>query len=127
MKTTLDNLSTNLLSMVISYKDDIAKEIEYELENTADKIIDYIKKNCPRGNSELHLADSFIKTEIGFGSNKVIYISSEKKGRLVHLIELGFKHRNGKFVKARPFMRPAYNEFSLKMLDEIKKIISKGE
>ena len=69
---------------------------------------------------------SFIKTEVGSGLKKTIYISSKTKGRLVHLIELGFKHRSGKHVSAQPFMRPAYDTFTPEMLEDIKKIIERG-
>ena len=56
----------------------------------------------------------------------MIYISSKTKSRLVHLIELGFKHRSGRHVAAKPFLRPAYDKFTPEMLEEIKKIISGG-
>ena len=98
-----------------------------KLDETADKILNYIFSNCPRsGLGSNHLADSFIKTEVGSGLKKTIYISSKTKGRLVHLIELGFKHRSGKHVSAQPFMRPAYDTFTPEMLEEIKKIIEGG-
>ena len=71
------------------------------------------------------LEDRLDKTQ-GSGANKVIYISSGTKGRLVHLVELGFKHVSGKFVEARPFMRPAYEMFTPDMLEDIKKIIENG-
>ena len=65
-------------------------------------------------------------TTVGSGVNKTIYISSGTKGRLVHLVELGFKHISGKHVEARPFMRPAYETFTPEMLEDIKKIIERG-
>jgi len=42
---------------------------------------------------------------------------------LVHLIEFGFMHRSGKYVNPRPFLRPAYDTFTPKMLEDIKVII----
>lgn len=72
------------------------------------------------------MADSFVKTPLGDGVQKVIYISSKSKGRLVHLIELGFKHKSGRHVAARPFLRPAYESFTPEMLEEIKNIIHGG-
>ena len=127
MKETLDNIATRISSLVSEYTDDVIKQVEHELDKTSNEILDYIQKNCPRGNGKLHLADTFVKTEVGSGMKKVVYISSNKKGRLVHLIELGFKHRSGKHVEARPFMRPAYNEFTPKMLEDIKAIIRGGK
>ena len=127
MKETLNNLGVRLSSLIDEYANDVKEGVAIKLEETANKIIEYIKNNCPRDeNGSNHLADSFIKTEVGNGINKVIYISSKNKGRLVHLIELGFKHRSGKHVSARPFMRPAYDSFTPEMLEEIKIIIKNG-
>ena len=123
MNVKVDELAIRLSQVVESYgKEVISKSME-ELEKAADDIIDYIRANCPKGNSTKHLKDSFVKTYVGNGVNKVIYISSKTKGRLVHLIELGFKHRSGMHVPARPFLRPAYDEFTPKMLEGIRKII----
>lgn len=124
MAETLDNLGVKISQYVSDYVNDVQKDVVKELDETADEILDYIHTNCPRGNEgSNHLADSFIKTEVGSGLNKTIYISSKTKGRLVHLIELGFKHRSGKHVSARPFMRPAYDTFTPKMLEDIRTII----
>ena len=97
------------------------------LEETADQILDYIKENAPRSPwTKEHLGDSFVKESYGDGVNKTIVIYSKTKGSIVHLIELGFKHRSGKLISARPFMRPAYDELTPKMLEDIKKIINGG-
>lgn len=126
--TSLDNLGVNLTDIVETYADEIKEEVLHSLDHTADEILDYIASNCPkRDTGGKHLADSFIKTEVGQGINKTIYISSKTKGRLVHLVELGFKHRSGKHVAARPFMRPAYDTFTPEMLEDIKCIISGGK
>lgn len=127
MKTNLDNLGVSINKLIEEYADDVLYSLEHRLDETADEILKYIKENCPRGSGENnHLADSFVKTEQGSGSNKTVYISSQTKGRLVHLIELGFKHKSGKHVAAQPFMRPAYDQFTPKMLEDIKKIINGG-
>lgn len=123
----LEELPSNVLSLVEKYSSDVKQQLELKLDTTALKIIDYIKINCPKSNdSKNHLADSFVITEIGNDENKTIYISSQTKGQLVHLIELGFKHRSGKMVSSRPFLRPAYDEFTPKMLEDIKLIIQNG-
>lgn len=125
---SLDNLGLNINQLIKDYADDVEDTLENRLEKTADEILDYIKKNCPRsGYGDNHLADSFVKTEQGSGKSKVIYISSSTKGRLVHLVELGFKHKSGKHVAARPFMRPAYDSFTPKMLEDMKHIINGGK
>ena len=126
MSESIDKLGDSLSKIISTYSADVKKKAENELDRTADKILDYVKNNCPRGDSEIHLADTFIKTEVGEGASKTIYISSSTKGRLVHLVELGFKHVNGKHVAARPFLRPAMEEFTPTMLEDIKKIIEEG-
>lgn len=127
MSESIDNLGVRIASIVESYTKDVKVEAEEVLDKTADDVLSYVRNNCPRTDSGgNHLADSFVKTEIGSGVKKTVYISSSTKGRLVHLIELGFKHRSGKHVAARPFLRPAYDTFTPGMLDEIKKIINGG-
>lgn len=127
MSTSLDNLGVKITEIINQYANGVKEEALIKLDETADKILNYIFSNCPRsGLGSNHLADSFIKTEVGSGLKKTIYISSKTKGRLVHLIELGFKHRSGKHVSAQPFMRPAYDTFTPEMLEEIKKIIEGG-
>ena len=127
MGVSLDELGVKLTEIISEYAKDVQDDILKRFDETADEILDYIFKNCPRGDSgSNHLADSFVKTEVGSGIYKTIYISSKTKGRLVHLIELGFKHRNGKHVQAHPFMRPAYDTFTPEMLEDIKSIIKGG-
>ena len=124
---SVDELGVRISDLIKDYTDDVKEGLEDRLDETAKQILDYIKSNCPRSNSGTnHLADSFILTTVGSGVNKTIYISSGTKGRLVHLVELGFKHISGKHVEARPFMRPAYETFTPEMLEDIKKIIERG-
>lgn len=124
---SLDTLGVRISDLIKEFSDDIKDGLEDRLDQTAKEILEYIKKNCPRSDSgSNHLADSFILTTVGSGANKTIYISSGTKGRLVHLVELGFKHKSGKHVEARPFMRPAYENFTPQMLEDIKKIIQRG-
>lgn len=128
MSVSLDNLGVKLTDLISEYASEVQEDILKRFDETANEILDYIFSNCPRGDGgSNHLADSFVKTEVGSGLNKIIYISSKTKGRLVHLIELGFKHRNGKHVPARPFMRPAYDTFTPEMLEDIKSIIKGGK
>ena len=124
---SLDELGVRISDLIKDYADDVKEGLEDRLDETAKQILDYIKSNCPRSDSGTnHLADSFILTTVGSGVNKTIYISSGTKGRLVHLVELGFKHISGKHVEAKPFMRPAYETFTPEMLEDIRKIIEGG-
>lgn len=128
MGVSIDQIGTKLTDIISDYSVQVQDEILKRFELTADEILNYVKTNCPKSNSgSNHLADTFVKTEVGSGLTKIIYISSQKKGRLVHLIELGFKHRGGKHVPARPFMRPAYDTFTPEMLEDIKSIIKGGK
>jgi HK97 gp10 family phage protein len=120
---TLDNLAELIMDEVNSYTDEVIKELETKLDETADKILEYIKSNAPRSGQKDGLADDFVKADVGSGVNKTIVIYGKEKGMLVHLIEFGFMHRSGKYVNPRPFLRPAYDAFTPKMLEDIKVII----
>ncbi len=121
---TLNDFVDEINNEISEYAHSVKKELEQELNNTADKILEYIITNAPRSGRKKAMADEFIKTDIGQGYNKTIVIHAKEKGRLVHLIEFGFQHRNGKYIAARPFMRPAFDYFTPKMLDDIRRIIS---
>ncbi len=123
---TINSLSTDILNIIEEYSSDIKKELEEKLDETASLIIDYIKNNAPRSGRSKSLADSFITKVNGSGVNKTVIIYSKDKGRIVHLLEFGFKHRNGKFVPAKPFLRPSFDYFTPKMIEDIKSIIAKG-
>jgi hypothetical protein len=119
----MNKVALEIGSLVTRYSEEVVKSIEKRIDLTADEILDYIKKNAPKSSyGSKHLADSFIKTKIG----DTTYISSQTKGRIVHLIELGFKHTSGKFVKGRPFLIPSYEIFTPKMLEDLKRIINNG-
>ena len=121
---TLDNLTEKIMDTVNDYSEQVQKELEAKLDETADKIIEYIIENAPRSGQNNSLADDFIKTEKGTGYNKTIVIHGKNKGMIVHLIEFGFMHRSGNYVNPRPFLRPAFDAFTPKMLEDIKGIIN---
>lgn len=123
----LEALPYEIEKAVKSYSKDVELAIIEKLDYTADQILNYIKENAPRTSySKDHLGDSFIKETYGEGVNKTIVIYSKTKSSIVHLVELGFKHRSGKLVSARPFLRPAYDEFAPKMVEDMKRIIEGG-
>ena len=124
---TLEALTPEIEKAVKSYVLEVEKALVTKLDETADKILEYIKGNAPwTSYNHPHLGDSFIKESYGEGVNKTIIIYSKTKGSIVHLVELGFRHRSGKFVAAQPFLRPAYDEFTPKMLEDMKQIIKGG-
>lgn len=119
----LDELCSKISDIVSDYANEVQEKLEEKLSETANKINEYIKMNTPRSGRGSTLADNFVITKKGDGKNVSFIIHNSKKGRLVHLIEFGFEHRSGKFVAARPFMKPAYDEFTPKMLEDIIRII----
>jgi len=125
--TTLDKLGDAITQILDSYVDDVLPRLEDRLNDTADEIISYIKNNAPRSGNRNAFAETFIKTETGTGINKSITIYSEGKGGLTHLLEFGYTHRSGKYIGPKPFLRPAYDLFTPKMLEAIKEIIKKGD
>ena len=123
---SLDELGIKIAALVDEYTEDIKTAMEEVLDQTAEKVLNYIQNKAPRSGQADGFADSFVALPIGSGITKTIAIYSEKKGRLTHLLEFGFTHRGGKFVGPRPFMRPAFDTFSPEMLAEVKAIIERG-
>jgi len=124
---TLDELGVAISNMVDDYAQDIIIKLGERLDETAQEIVKYIRSNAPRSGGSKPFADSFIAEPQGSGINKSIVIFSNEKGKLTHLLEFGFTHRSGKYVGPRPFMRPAYDLLTPKMLEDIKRIIEKGD
>ena len=124
---TLDELGLAISNIVDDYAQDIIIKLEERLDETAQEIVKYISSNAPRSGGSKPFADSFIAEPQGSGINKSIVIFSNEKGKLTHLLEFGFTHRSGKYVGPRPFMRPAYDLLTPKMLEDIKRIIEKGD
>jgi hypothetical protein len=123
---TLDDLGQAIEDEIESYVEGLIPKLEKRLSDTAEDILNYIKRNAPRSGYKNAFSDSFVATSQGSGMNQSISIYSEGKGGLTHLLEFGYTHRSGKYVGPRPFMRPAYDMFTPKMLEDIKEIISKG-
>jgi hypothetical protein len=123
---TLDDLSKAIEDEVDAYVENIIPKLEKRLDDTAEDILKYMKQNAPRSGYKNAFADTLVAKSNGSGLNKSISIYSEGKGGITHLLEFGFTHRSGKFVGPRPFMRPAYDMYTPKMLEDIKEIITKG-
>ena len=123
---TLDDLGKAIEDEIESYVEGLIPKLEKRLNNTAEDILNYMKRHAPRSGYKNAFADSFVASSNGSGLNTSISIYSEGKGGLTHLLEFGYTHRSGKYVGPRPFMRPAYDMFTPKMLEDIKEIISKG-
>lgn len=121
-----DQVLLSISEILNNYIDDIKNDAVDILDKTAINIVEYIKSNAPRSGNKDSLADSFVIKEFGKGIDKQLVIYSKTKGPIVHLVELGYRHRSGKYVSARPFLRPAYDELSPKMIEDIKKIIEEG-
>jgi len=124
---TLDELGVAIFNMVEEYAQDIVVKLEKRLDDTAQEIVKYISTHAPRSGGSKPFADSFVAEAQGSGINKSVVIFSSEKGKLTHLLEFGFTHRSGKYVGPRPFMRPAYDLLTPKMLEDIKSIIEKGD
>ena len=121
---TVDNFISAIEKEVNDYSKQTLADIEKALDETADKILAYIKSNTKRSGRSSALADDFIKEYSGTGITKTITIHAKSKGSITHLIEFGFTHKSGQYVGARPFLRPAFDELSPKMIEDIKRIIS---
>lgn len=124
--TTLDELGVAIENMVEDYVEDLIPKLEKRLDETAEDIVKYISNLAPRSGGSKPFADSFVATPQGKGINKTISIYSNTKGKLTHLLEFGFTHKSGKYVGPRPFLRPAFDLLTPKMLEDIRQLIEKG-
>ncbi|MBU1019653.1 MAG: HK97 gp10 family phage protein [Firmicutes bacterium] len=124
---TIDELGVAISEMVEEYAEEIIGKLEKRLDETAKEIVKYISTHAPRSGGSKAFADSFVAEPQGTGINKTIVIFSNEKGKLTHLLEFGFTHRSGKYVGPRPFMRPAFDLLTPRMLEDIKSIIEKGD
>mgnify|MGYP000872849926 CR=1 FL=1 len=123
---TVDTFLDEISDAINEYTEGVKKRLEGKLDETAEHILAYLKSNAPRSGYKNAMADSFKQLTKGDGVNKVITIYAENKGRIIHLLEFGFTHRNGKYVSPRPFMRPAFDTFTPKMIEDIKEMIKRG-
>jgi hypothetical protein len=123
---TIDEIGSAIENMVDEYAEEVIKKLEEQLDQTSNEIVRYISTHAPRSGGSRPFADSFVATSQGDGINKVISIYSSTKGKLTHLLEFGFTHKSGKYVGPRPFMRPAFDTLTPKMIEDIKSIIEKG-
>ena len=121
---TMDNFIDIINKEIDTYAKDTLKGIEARLDETADKILEYLTSNTPRSGRTGALADDFVKEVKGSGITKTITIYAKTKGSITHLVEFGFNHKSGKYVAARPFLRPAFDALTPKMLEDIRNIIS---
>jgi hypothetical protein len=124
---SLDELGVAIFNMIEDYAQEITIKLEKRLDETGLEIVKYIRTHAPRSGGSKPFAESFIAEPQGSGINKTIVIFSNEKGKLTHLLEFGFTHRSGKYVGPRPFMRPAYDILTPKMLQDIISIIEKGD
>jgi len=123
---TLNQIGSAIEDMVDEYAKEVMGDLDVVLDETAKKIIEYISLHAPRSGGNNALADSFVTESTGKGVYKTVSVYSGTKGRLTHLLEFGYTHRSGKFVGPRPFMRPAFDILSPKMIEDVKRIIEKG-
>lgn len=123
---TLDQIGGAIEKLVDEYAEEVVKDLDKVLDETASDIVNYISTHAPRSGGSKAFADSFVAVPQGEGINKTISIYSNTKGKLTHLLEFGFTHRSGKYVGPRPFMRPAFEVLTPKMIEEVKTIIEKG-
>lgn len=118
----LDELAVKVTELVEKSLD-FDNEMDAILTDTANDIISDIRETAPAGNSREHLKDSFGYLKEGTKSDRSVTIHSKTKGRIVHLVEFGFVHRSGKFVPARPFLRPSYEKEAPRMEERIREAI----
>ena len=128
-KVSLEIFSDKLLEAVSKSTNEIQERVVKELEKARDESIQTIKETAPRSkrNVKFHFADSFTwkRQKTGEGKTDVRYIVySKEKYYLSHLLECGYNHyRSGKYIKARPSIKPAEDKVVKQLIENVDKIL----
>ena len=95
-------------------------EIQSAFKSSGDRILMQIKSELPKRSGLLSDSYQYVRRK---KSNGITIGASYKKGggNHAHLIELGFKSRNGKQVAGRFIERKVFDENSKSALDEMEK------
>ncbi len=76
---TLDDLGQAIEDEIESYVEGIIPKLEKRLNDTAEDILNYMKRNAPRSGYKNAFADSFVATSNGSGMNNLYLFTLKVK------------------------------------------------
>lgn len=120
----IDQLAAEILKAVKEYTDDVAEAVEKKVDEVADLVLEEVKRTAPKRTGKYRRG--FVKTNRDEPGRVRRFVWNRRRYMLVHLLEFGHAKRGGGRVAARPHLRPAYDKYVPKLLEEIKRIIRNG-
>ncbi len=121
---SVNQLANELTKMMQSYKDGVEQAIAVEVEDTADKVLEEVKRLAPKRTGDY--VKGFVKTPKRLKSGVEYAIWNRKHYRRVHLLERGHAKRNGGRVAGKPHMEPAVGKYAPDMVKRIEQILKDG-
>ena len=123
-KISIDNLAKEITKAVQRYTEDIEDAIELKVDEVADEMLKDVRRNSPIQTGRYRRG--FRKTARDFGGKTTRIVWNKSEPTLVHLLEFGHAKVNGGRVNGKPHLRPAYDKNSIKLQNDIKRIIENG-
>ena len=120
----IDNLAGEIVLAVKQYTEDVSKDIEKEVANTAKVVLKDIKNDSPVDNGDYQKGWTKKKSKKDGQLEYTIY--NKTNPYLVHLLEKGHAKVNGGRVSGIPHVAINYDKHVPGMENSIKKIIKNG-
>ena len=121
---SIDNLAAEITMAVKNYTDDVALEIDKEVDSTSKTVLKDIRDGSPV-KTGAYKKGWKRKLERRLGTTSVT-IHNAAKGWLAHILEFGHAIRTGGRVPGKPHIIPAYDRHVPAMEESIKRIIRGG-
>lgn len=120
----VNQLANELAKMMQSYTDSVEQAIAVEVEDTADKVLEEVKRLAPKRTGDY--VKGFVKTPKRLKSGIEYAVWNRKHYRRVHLLEKGHAKRDGGRVAGKPHMQPAVDKYAPSMVNRIEQILKDG-
>lgn len=120
----IDRLAAEITKAIQEYTEDVSEAIEQKVDEVADQVLEEVKRTAPKRTGKYRRG--FTKTNRNELGRVRRFIWNRRRYMLVHLLEFGFAKRGGGRVAGRPHLRPAFDKYVPKLIEEIRKIIRNG-
>lgn len=121
---SIDQLAAEITKAVREYTEDVTEAIEQKVDEVADQVLKEVKSTAPKRTGKYRRG--FVKTNRDGPGRVRRFVWNRRRYMLVHLLEFGHAKRGGGRVAGRPHLRPAYDKYVPKLIEEIRKIIKNG-
>lgn len=125
-KTTVDNLSTEINSIMQEYAGDITSVMMKDIDTVAGQTVKKIKEKAPKKTGSYAKSwTSKVTAQNANSKNRVVY-SKGRGGSITHLLENGHASRNGGRVKSIPHIKEAEEYAVEELVKKLKRRIEHG-